>query len=268
MRKVLGLLTLALALGGCKELQLGAPVSGDLQAGQSVVSPLPPAEEGAGGTLRPGMKVYRLLTNGGGAFQVAAVSTTLQGRARLRLTLYDENYVVQGVSVARNYFALGPELAPLGLAPQSLTTDPGFRLNFKAQAGRAYYLKVENFAPSEDQVTLYLDPLTPNPAGSEEAFTIGTVTGAIEFLGEFDSYNVASATGYLRLSYQGPLDLVALLYTGPADLTPLTLDAVASCAPVSPAVLLVVRDRGLARAGFDEEGSGRYTLSLSSDPCP
>jgi len=46
------------------------------------------------------------------------------------------------------------------------------------------------------------------------------------------------------------------------------LDPVRNCAPLSPATLLVVRDRGLARAGFDEEGSGRYTLELSSTPCP
>ncbi len=267
MRRVLGLLTLALALAGCGELQLGAPVSGALEVDESVAVDLPPAEERPDGTLRPGVKVYRLV-GGSGPVRVRGVSAVLEGRARLRLTLYDENYVVQGVSVARNYFALGPELAPLGLAPQGLTTDPGVRLNFKAQAGKAYYLKVENFAPVEDTVSLYAEAFTPNPSGEGEAFSSGTVTGAIEFLGEFDRYNVASAMGYLRLSYQGPLDLVALLYTSPTDPTPLTLDAVYACAPVSPAILLVVRDRALARAGFDEEGSGRYTLELSSTPCP
>ena len=61
---------------------------------------------------------------------------------------------------------------------------------------------------------------------------------------------------------------MALLYNGPDDLYPRALDPVRNCAPLSPATLLVVRDRGLARAGFDEEGSGRYTLELSSTPCP
>lgn len=92
--------------------------------------------------------------------------------------------------------------------------------------------------------------------------------GAIEFVGEFDRYNVASATGYLRFTYSGPLDLVALLYNGPNDAYPRTLDPVANCAPIAPATLLVVRDRGLARAGFDEPLSGRYTLEISDTPCP
>ncbi len=267
MRKVLGLFTLALALAGCGELQLGAPVSGELRVGESVSVELPPAEERPDGTLRPGVKVYRLV-GGDGPVRVGVVSAQLEGRARLRLTLYDGNYVVQGVSVARNHFALGPELAPLGLETLGLTPDPGIRLNFKAQAGKAYYLKVENFAPAGDTVSLYAEDFTPNPRGQGEAFSSGTVTGAIEFLGEFDRYDVASATGYLRLSYSGPLDLVALLYGSPSDPTPLALDSVYACAPISPATLLVVRDRGLARAGFDEEGSGRYTLELSNTPCP
>ncbi|BDG17159.1 hypothetical protein [Thermus brockianus] len=72
----------------------------------------------------------------------------------------------------------------------------------------------------------------------------------------------------MRFTYTGPLDLVALLYNSREDLYPRVLDPVVSCAPMSPARLLVVRDRGLVRAGFNEEGSGRYTLTLSSTPCP
>jgi hypothetical protein len=88
-------------------------------------------------------------------------------------------------------------------------------------------------------------------------------------VGEFDRYNVASATGYLRFTYSGPLDLVALLlYNGLNDAYPRTLDPVVNCAPIAPATRLVVRDRGLARAGFDEPLSGRYTLEISDTPCP
>jgi hypothetical protein len=88
-------------------------------------------------------------------------------------------------------------------------------------------------------------------------------------VGEFDRYNVASATGYLRFTYSGPLDLVALLYNGPTKIAyPRVLDPVVNCAPIAPATRLVVRDRGLARAGFDEPLSGRYTLEISGTPCP
>jgi hypothetical protein len=199
--------------------------------------------------------------------EVAAVSASLELSARLRLVLLDERGVVQAVSVARNWFGAYPEVAPLALRPQ-VTTDPGVRLNLKGQAGQVFYLRVENYALAQDQVGLYATAFTPNPRGQGEAFTSGNLQGAIEFIGEFDRYNVASATGYLRFTYTGPLDLVALLYNGPNDLYPRTLDPVRNCAQVSPATLLVVRDRGLARAGFDEEGSGRYTLSLSGTPCP
>lgn len=261
----LGLLVLALLLGACG-LEGPPPVTGDLPVGGFAIADLPPAQERSG-ELRPGVGVYRILPGQTGAIRVAAVSTSLGLRARLRLALLDERGVVQAVSVARHWFAAQPLLAPLGLQPQ-ITLDPGYRLNFRGQAGQAYYLRVENYALSEDRVTLYADPFAPNPAGNGEAFTGGTKEGAIEFVGEFDRYNVAGAQGYLRFVYTGPLDLVAFLYLSPDDPSPRTLDPVMNCAPVSPATLLVVRDRGLARAGFDEENSGRYTLTLSSSPCP
>jgi hypothetical protein len=128
---------------------------------------------------------------------------------------------------------------------------------------------VENYALSEDRVTLYADAFTPNSQGQGEAFSSSTKRGAIEFVDDFDWYNVASATGYLRFTYSGPLDLVALLlYNRLNDAYPRTLDPVVNCAPIAPATLLVVRDRGLARAGFDESLSGRYTLEISDTPCP
>ncbi|MBW6394899.1 MAG: hypothetical protein ABWJ63_05570 [Thermus sp.] len=260
---VVGLAVLALA--ACN-LQGTLPVSGDLLVGGSVIADLPPAQE-SGGELRPGVRVYRIVLAQDGAVKVSAVSAYLQGRARLRLVLLDDRGVVQAVSVARNWFAARQELAPLSLRPQ-ITTDPGYRLNFKGQAGQVFYLRVENYALSQDRVTLYADPFIPNPAGNGEAFTSGTRQGAIEFVGEFDRYNVSAAAGYLRFTYSGPLDLVALLYLSPQDPSPLVLDPVMNCAPISPATLLVVRDRGLARAGFDEENSGRYQLEISSTPCP
>ncbi|WP_114313991.1 hypothetical protein [Thermus caldifontis] len=260
-----------LALGACN-LQGTPPVSGELSVGGYVIAPLPPAQE-IGGELRPGVRVYRILLSQDGAVQVSAVSSDLQLRARLRLVLLDDKGVVQAVSVARNWFAARLELTPLSLRPQ-ITTDPGYRLNFKGQKDQVFYLQVENYALSQDQVTLYADPFTPNSAGTPnpneigEPFTSGTKQGAIEFVDEFDRYNVSSATGYLRFTYSGPLDLVALLYLSPQDPSPLVLDPVRNCAPVSPATLLVVRDRDLSRAGFDEENSGRYRLEISSTPCP
>ncbi|WP_105317462.1 hypothetical protein [Thermus tenuipuniceus] len=260
---VVGLAVLALA--ACN-LQGTPPVSGDLLVGGSVIADLPPAQESGEG-LRPGVKVYRIALDQGQAVRVSGVSADLKGRARLRLVLLDDKGVVQAVSVARNWFAARQELAPLSLRPQ-ITTDPGYRLNFKGQAGQVFYLRVENYALSQDRVTLYADPFIPNPAGNGEAFTSGTRQGAIEFVGEFDRYNVSAATGYLRFTYSGPLDLIALLYLSSQDSSPLVLDPVMNCAPISPATLLVVRDRGLSRAGFDEGNSGQYRLEISSTPCP
>lgn len=264
MRRV-WLAFLLFALSACN-LGGGPPVSGDLPVGEFRIADLPPAQEVGGGELRPGVAVYRIPLSADGAVRVSAVSTGLELSARLRLVLLDERGVVQAVSVARNWFAARPELTPLALRPQ-VTTDPGFRLNFRGQAGQVFYLRVENYALAEDRVTLYADLFIPNPSGQGEAFTSGTKVGAIEFVGEFDRYNVASARGYLRLTYLGPLDLVVLLYNGPNDAYPRTLDPVVNCAPIAPATLLVVRDRGLSLAGFDEENSGRYRLEISSIPC-
>jgi len=266
MRRVWIAFLLALGLAACN-LGGGPPVSGDLPVGEFRIAQLPAAQEVGGGELRPGVAVYRITLASDGAVQISAVSTQLELSARLRLVLLDERGVVQAVSVARNWFAARPELTPLALRPQ-ITTDPGFRLNFQGQAGQVFYLRVENYALSQDRVTLYADPFTPNPNGKGEVFTSGAKMGAIEFVGEFDRYDVASATGHLRLSYVGPLDLVALLYNGPNDAYPRVLDSVMRCAPISPATFLVVRDRGLSRAGFDEEGSGRYRLEISDAPCP
>ncbi len=269
MRSVWLALLLALTLSACN-LGGGPPVSGDLPVGEFRIAQLPAAQEVGGGELRPGVAVYRIPLSADRAVRVSAVSAELELSARLRLVLLDERGVVQAVSVARNWFAARPELAPLALRPQ-VTTDPGFRLNFRGQAGQVFYLRVENYALAEDRVTLYADSFTPNPSGQgllPEAFSSGIKQGAIEFVGEFDRYNVASATGYLRLTYAGPLDLVALLYNGPNDPYPRMLDRKVNCAPIAPATLLVVRDRGLSRAGFDEENSGRYTLAISPTPCP
>lgn len=163
--------------------------------------------------------------------EVAAVSAGLELSARLRLVLLDERGVVQAVSVARNWFGAYPEVAPLGLRPQGITTDPGVRLNFRGQAGQAYHLRVENYALAEDRVNLSATGFVPNPSGKGEALTSGSVQGAIEFVGEFDRYDVSGAGGYLRFVYAGPLDLVALLYNGPDDLYPRALDPVRNCAP-------------------------------------
>jgi hypothetical protein len=127
---------------------------------------------------------------------------------------------------------------------------------------------VENYALSADRVTLYANSFIPNPGGQGEAFSSGTKRGAIEFVDDFDRYDVATATGYLRFTYSGPLDLVALLYNAHEDPNPRVLDPVVNCAPIAPATRLVVRDRGRARAGFDEPLSGRYTLEISDTPCP
>jgi len=261
---------LVLLLAACN-LEGRPPVRDDLPVGEYRIAILPAAREGPGAELRPGVAVYRVPLSSDGAVRISAVSAELELSARLRLVLLDERGVVQAVSVARHWFAARQELTPLALRPQ-ITTDPSVRLNFRGQAGQVFYLRVENYALAEDRVTLYADSFTPNPRGQgllPEDFFSGIKEGAIEFVGEFDWYNVAvaPATEYLRFTYSGPLDLVALLYNAPNDPNPRMLDPVVNCAPISPATLLVVRDRGRARAGFDEEGSGRYTLEISDAPC-
>jgi hypothetical protein len=266
MRSVwLGFL-LALTLAACN-LEGSPPVSGDLPVDSYKIADLPAAQEVGGGELRPGVAVYRIPLTSDGAVRISAVSSELELAARLRLVLLDEKGVVQAVSVARNWFAARQEFTPLALRPQ-ITTDPGFRLNFRGQAGQVFYLRVENYALSADRVTLYANSFIPNPGGQGEAFSSGTKRGAIEFVDDFDRYDVATATGYLRFTYSGPLDLVALLYNAHEDPNPRVLDPVVNCAPIAHATLLVVRDRGLARAGFDEPLSGRYTLEISGTPCP
>jgi hypothetical protein len=157
-------------------------VSGDLPVGDHEIAQLPPAQKGPGDELRPGVAVYRISLTSDGAVRISAVSSELELSARLRLVLLDEKGVVQAVSVARNWFAARQELTPLALRPQ-ITTDPGFRLNFRGQAGQVFYLRVENYALSEDWVTLYADAFTPNSQGQGEGFTFGIKEGAIEFVG-------------------------------------------------------------------------------------
>ncbi|TBH17487.1 hypothetical protein [Thermus thermamylovorans] len=260
---------LLLPLAACN-LQGPPPVRDGLAVGERRLVDLEAARVGAGDRVSPSVRVYWLRLEEDGAVRVGAVSQGLGLQARLRLLLLDERGVVQAVSVAPHWFAAEPGVAPLGLAPQIATSpaDPGVRLNLRGQAGQVFQLRVENYAPRADRVRLYAQAFTPNPAGQGEAFTAGSRTGAIEFARQFDRYDVSQASGYLRLAYAGPLDLVALLYRGPGDPAPRALDPLRNCAPVDGATLLVVRDRALVRAGFDEEGSGRYTLSLSATPCP
>lgn len=269
MRRALWTLWFLLFLAACN-LQGPPPVGGDLGVGESRWVDLEASRVGAGDRVSPGVQVYRLRLDRGGPVQVGVVSQGLGLQARLRLVLLDERGVVQAVSVAPHWFAAEAAVAPLGLHPGIAVgpADPGVRLNLRGQAGQVFYLRVENHAPDPDRVRLYAQAFTPNPAGQGEAFASGTREGAIEFARQFDRYDVSQATGYLRLSYRGPLDLVALLYRGPGDPAPRTLDPVRNCAPLDRATLLVVRDRALVRAGFDEEGSGRYTLELSPRPCP
>ncbi|MGQ9753202.1 MAG: hypothetical protein ACUVQD_00800 [Thermaceae bacterium] len=263
------LLPLAFLLAACSLESV--PMAGDLSPGDSVELTLPAAQEVGGGELRPSSLVYRILIRQPRAYTISAVSRELEERSRLRLILYDNQGEVKAQSVAWHWFGI-PQVALASMRPQGIkvTGDPGYRLNFRAQAGEAFYIRVENLAEAQDEVKLSLEGFDPNPAGNDtdpEEFPSGTKEGAIEFLDDVDVYDVSKAQGYLRFSYSGPLDLVALLYSAPDDRYPIRLDPVVSCAPVSPAVLLVVRDRGMARAGFDEEGSGRYTLTIDGTSC-
>ncbi len=266
MRWVLGPLVLFLAACGF----LGSPpVEGELSPGEVVRGlSLPPAQ----GTdaLTPGVKGYRLLLNQEGAVEVGVVSTGLGLQSRLRLLLLDERGVIQAVSVARHWFGAYPEIAPLGLGPQGigvLPLGPGVRLNLRGNVGQ-FYLRVENYAPLEDTVDLYARYFSPDARGQGEPLALGATSGAIEFVGESDYYRLPSESGlYLRFAYAGPLDLVAKLYRAQDDPAPRTLNP-NGCASLEGASLLVVRDRGLARAGFNEENSGRYRLEVSGVPCP
>ena len=62
--------------------------------------------------------------------------------SQLELTLYNSDYQPLARSVSRYWFGL-PQVALLGLNPDSLDA---YRINFRAEAGQTYYLKVTNGA--------------------------------------------------------------------------------------------------------------------------
>lgn len=191
--------------------------------------------------------------------------------SRPRLTVLDSQGQSLARAVSRSWFGI-PQVALASLQPANL-----YRLNWALEAGQSYTVRVENLAGAADTFELTAVPLSPNPLGNNTPLSSGSLSGAIELLGEFDLYDLsmAPASQYLYLDYRGPLDLVALVYTGPSN--PLILEATPgfNCVAVGGATQVMVRDRSTgstvagpgARAGFDQDGSGRYTLTLLSG-CP
>ena len=82
----------------------------------------------------------------------------------------------------------------------------------------------------------------------------------------------------MHLDYSGPIDLVAFVFAS-TDIGEPPLAVLEpqknNCVPVQAGAFVLVRDRSSgstvegpgARAGFDEPGSGQYTLSLLGS-CP
>ena len=186
--------------------------------------------------------------------------------SRPRLTLLDSQGQPLARAVGRSWFGI-PQVALASVQPANL-----YRINWALEAGQTYTVQVENLAGAADTLQLQAVPFTPNPLGDNTPLSSGFLTGAIELLGEYDLYDLSMAPAYqyLHLDYRGPIDLVALVYTGASN--PLILEATPGfdCVAVGGATQVMVRDRSAgstvagpgARAGFDQEGSGRYTLSL------
>lgn len=218
----------------------------------------------------PSSRTFRLSLTANEAVQLRAESSLGQA-SRIQLTLLNQDQVPLARAVSRNWFGI-PQVAL-----SAVTASNVYRLNVQGRVGEVYYVRVENLAGAADQIKLSAIAFSPNPNGNNTAFSAGTVSGAIEFLGDFDSYNIAgaSSSAKLVLDYSGPVDMVALVYTGTTN--PLILEPIAgfNCVAVGGATQVVVRDRssgstvpgGGARAGFNETGSGRYTLRLQAE-CP
>ncbi len=239
---------------------------------------LSPGGTASASNLAPNESIYFLLENASGPVTIWAQATNPAG-AQLELTVLNRDQVPLVKSVAHTWFGL-PDLvyASQGTKPLIVVTPTtGPRLNLDAFPGATYYLQVTNLSGVPVDIQVGATTLTPNPSGSNnDTIAPGaSVSGAIELLGEQDSYLVGTGYLYLQASGAGAAFLVADVYSAqtagaPKQQTLSVGDT--NCVPVTNGQFVLVHTRGNppAYAGFDEDGSLRYTLTLYQDQtsCP
>ncbi|AEB12806.1 hypothetical protein Marky_2081 [Marinithermus hydrothermalis DSM 14884] len=261
---------LALLLAACT-VQLSPPIDGVLSVDGAAITidNLPPGE----------MRQYRIDVEQTGTIRVQAVPEAVPQASQLELTVFNRDFVPLAKAVSRYWFGI-PQVTLLGITP---TPIDAYRINLKVQAGDVFFVRVANRGTLAERVEVSVASFTPRSDRSDG----GTlrdgvpVTGAIEFLGEFDTYTIdpnLPSGRFLHLDYSGPIDLVAFVFastdTGEPPLAVLEPQK-NNCVPVQAGTFVLVRDRSSgstvegpgARAGFDEPGSGQYTLSLLGS-CP
>ncbi len=237
---------------------------------------LSPGGTASASNLAPNESIYFLLENASGPVTIWAEATNPTG-VQLELTVLNRDQVPLVKSVAHTWFGL-PDLvyASEGTKPLIVVTPTaGPRLNLDAFPGATYYLQVTNLSGGPVDVQVGATTLTPNPNGSSNNTLApgNSVSGAIELLGEQDSYLVGTGYLYLQANGAGAAFLVADVYSAQTPGSPKVQSLSVgdtNCVPVSNGQIVYVRGRGNAYAGFDEDGSLRYTLTLYQDQtsCP
>jgi len=211
--------------------------------------------------------VYLSLQNAAEYTQLYATSQDPAG-VQLRLVLLNTDLNPMLASASYRWFGL-PQVAVAGAeaAPAIVVTpEAGARLNLKGYPGASYYLRVENH--SGLPVTALVGAEAFEPLADGGLLAEGDTYGAIEFVGEFDTYEAIDA-GTLTLSAEGAGAswIVADIYP---DAEPST-EKIATLEPggsytVEAGYLVIVRVRGGLAAGFNEPESFQYTLSLVAAP--
>ncbi len=227
---------------------------GQLESGQTIDVKLP-----ASGSVF-------LTLHASGPTRVFAHSRNPEG-AELRIILSNQDLNRMVASASHSWFGI-PDVAPAsaGAAPL-IVVEPasGPRLNFHASRGYDYYLKIENYSHQEVEAVVGAFEFTPLKDGNIR-FYQGSTTGALEFLGEVDSY-IVGEDGVLSLAAGGSgyAWIVADVYTSsaPGSAKIATLEPGGPSLSVKAENYVLVRARGHIVAGFNEADSFQYRLELS-----
>lgn len=235
---------------------------------------LPPE---SGGTLEPERTLtltlpasgtaYLTLKNASGPVRLFAQSQTPQG-AGLRLVVLNTDGNPMYASASHFWFGL-PQVAVASLeAAPLIAVEPadGPRLNLNAYPGHDYLVRVENHSGQSVEVLVGTTAFQPQSDGGDALLSAGDTTGALEFVGEVDTYLVPDrGTLSLQASGSGYAWIVADVYASRTTGSP----KIATLEPGGPALAVEagnyvwVRSRGNAAAGFNEPESFQYTLSYS-----
>jgi len=227
---------------------------GLLEANSSITVTLPPASS------------VLLTLHASGDTRVYARSQNPEG-VGLRIVLFNEDLSPMIASASHTWFGI-PSVALANGKPEPLIqVEPldGPRFNFHFSRAYDYYLKVENFSDQWVEAEVGAFAFEPLRDADLVPMTGGSRTGALEFLGEVDTY-IIGKDGTLSLSAGGSgyAWIVADVYTsnetGSSKVK--TLEP-GNAYPVKGGDYIWVHARGHVAAGFNEPESFQYTLTLN-----